>query len=357
TVITFDCQLCVTVSNPIIECKPNGGGYDYTVDITNNSSHTVTKISLIMISPTNLAQFNPIDFSFLAFLPNTTQTITTCIEPVLGGNPLIPGTQIDYQGVLWDEKFNEFWCCHADTFSVILPPCEEECPMLVNASFNCADTDVDGDGTIDISYVLDFVGTGTIDLWSACPDLNLGTITINNTAQLTGFILSTNWNSNTVGLSLTNFLPNGDWCHEEFNTYQLPTCGLTGGGGGGHGMDFSTLSDNSINTSKTKLDNIDESDEGSSGSIQIPLESINPIQSRVDNKLILYPNPTIDFINVKGSLGASIEIFDINGKLIQSAKMNEVELELDVSNITVGLYFVRMTLSDGTIQTSRFVRQ
>lgn len=68
----------------------------------------------------------------------------------------------------------------------------------------------------------------------------------------------------------------------------------------------------------------------------------------IDNTLGIYPNPANDVLHIKANSAIkSIEIYDVQGKIIQT-KITNVENEvLDVSNLTQGLYFLMIKTETG----------
>lgn len=72
----------------------------------------------------------------------------------------------------------------------------------------------------------------------------------------------------------------------------------------------------------------------------------------------VYPNPATDFINVKlfGSEARKfrIEIINISGTIVSSATLDfittyNIVQQIDISNLTIGFYFVRVASDDAKI--------
>ena len=81
------------------------------------------------------------------------------------------------------------------------------------------------------------------------------------------------------------------------------------------------------------------------------------------NLIRLYPNPAKDYIDVvvNGDMLNinKMEVYDVYGKLIVVVEANNdspVQTRINVSDLTSGMYFVRLTTSAGTV-TKSFVRQ
>ena len=70
----------------------------------------------------------------------------------------------------------------------------------------------------------------------------------------------------------------------------------------------------------------------------------------------LYPNPASSVLTIEASqnLGGDIEIFDLNGKLVKTVSADGMNLEIDVSSLENGLYFLHFT-TDKQINVKRFV--
>jgi hypothetical protein len=77
-----------------------------------------------------------------------------------------------------------------------------------------------------------------------------------------------------------------------------------------------------------------------------------------DNSIVMYPNPTKDKLNFKGSnfnldSNSGYEIFDISGKIINKGILNSKSL--DVSYLSNGLYFIRLDV-DGSVNSLKFIK-
>jgi hypothetical protein len=76
----------------------------------------------------------------------------------------------------------------------------------------------------------------------------------------------------------------------------------------------------------------------------------------VNTKLVLYPNPTSGKLTVETLPGSIIEILDVQGKILTSFHNNQGESELDVSLLPKGMYFARITNSEGKATTVKFLK-
>ena len=82
----------------------------------------------------------------------------------------------------------------------------------------------------------------------------------------------------------------------------------------------------------------------------------------LETRLKLYPNPAQDSITLESLQGLqlnSVEIFDLNGKRLQTLDLsssNDRLIELNISSFNSGVYFVKVNSTEGT-STLKFVKQ
>ena len=74
-------------------------------------------------------------------------------------------------------------------------------------------------------------------------------------------------------------------------------------------------------------------------------------------KFSFYPNPTSNKIYLYGtpSEGGSIHIYSVQGKLLLSLK--SLSSELDVSQLSSGIYFMQLVSSDGSREVLKFIKE
>jgi uncharacterized repeat protein (TIGR01451 family) len=74
--------------------------------------------------------------------------------------------------------------------------------------------------------------------------------------------------------------------------------------------------------------------------------------------IALYPNPVQNHltIDLKNHANANIQLHDMLGKVILSKSINGQSAELDVSNLSVGMYFVKVN-ADGNAKTFKILKQ
>jgi uncharacterized Ntn-hydrolase superfamily protein len=83
--------------------------------------------------------------------------------------------------------------------------------------------------------------------------------------------------------------------------------------------------------------------------------------NKVAQQLELYPNPAQDSIILEIAAGLTVsgyEIFDVNGKKVQTvnfSEINELKAQINISNYRSGVYFLKVTSTEGTA-TLKFVK-
>jgi len=85
---------------------------------------------------------------------------------------------------------------------------------------------------------------------------------------------------------------------------------------------------------------------------------VTPIkQISRDAALTIYPNPAQNllYLNAQSSMN-NIEIYSGMGALLSHIRINDKNKIIDVSNFQPGMYFIRVTLLDGKITTSKFIK-
>ncbi len=70
----------------------------------------------------------------------------------------------------------------------------------------------------------------------------------------------------------------------------------------------------------------------------------------------IFPNPSTDILKLKGDPVMSIRVFDTNGKVYLSKKMEADQQIVDISNFPSAIYFIEMKTAKGNI-VSRFIKE
>ncbi len=90
---------------------------------------------------------------------------------------------------------------------------------------------------------------------------------------------------------------------------------------------------------------------------------------RVDNRtpatldhLELFPNPTQNQLNIlmeqqSEAQWIGVELYDLHGRLLISQSMHANQATLNVADLSVGLYVIRVQSANGQQQTKQFVKE
>jgi hypothetical protein len=75
----------------------------------------------------------------------------------------------------------------------------------------------------------------------------------------------------------------------------------------------------------------------------------------------IYPNPsstsiTLELPNTKSVYNTTLTIYNVNFQQAISLRITEITTEVDISTLSCGVYFVRLT-NDSTVQFGKFVKQ
>ncbi len=68
-----------------------------------------------------------------------------------------------------------------------------------------------------------------------------------------------------------------------------------------------------------------------------------------DDSILVYPNPTTSVINIQSDFNMkSIQLYDVQGRLLQTSIENNTNAVIDISQKTTGIYFLKITSDKGT---------
>jgi len=75
------------------------------------------------------------------------------------------------------------------------------------------------------------------------------------------------------------------------------------------------------------------------------------VESISNNGVLIYPNPTNDYLNITGDFGNEIqvEISDISGKVIRLLSSSDSITRINVQGMSAGVYFIRITDGDKSV--------
>jgi hypothetical protein len=85
-----------------------------------------------------------------------------------------------------------------------------------------------------------------------------------------------------------------------------------------------------------------------------------PNYNRMENALMLYPNPasnkiTLDIQQSKALQNSFITVYNINGQLLMQQPLIEPQTEIDISKLEKGFYFIKLS-NDANTSMSKFIK-
>jgi hypothetical protein len=76
--------------------------------------------------------------------------------------------------------------------------------------------------------------------------------------------------------------------------------------------------------------------------------------------LSAFPNPTFDFLTLKiessTTKNLSYLLFDMNGKLLATQKLDGVETKIAMNNYAAATYFIKITENNNTLKTFKIIK-
>jgi len=93
-------------------------------------------------------------------------------------------------------------------------------------------------------------------------------------------------------------------------------------------------------------------------------EIIGIKETKINNpEISVFPNPTNDFLTLKIDVSTPLnirflyyQIYDINGKLLESKKLADYETTISTANLVSGIYFLKITDENKEIKTFKIVK-
>lgn len=106
---------------------------------------------------------------------------------------------------------------------------------------------------------------------------------------------------------------------------------------------------------------------GSNGTVRQGLQQAFEISTvlgienhSINLQLAVYPNPTTNFLNLNienNELSSlSFQLFDLNGKLIESRKITNTTESIYVENLPRATYFLKVADNNNTIKTFKIIK-
>lgn len=99
----------------------------------------------------------------------------------------------------------------------------------------------------------------------------------------------------------------------------------------------------------------DYNNPSSGDSVTFHVSSINVgLEEGLTSKIALYPNPAADYIHVNADVKA-LEFFDASGVLVLASEVMADNQKISTSELSAGLYMVKLTLLDGSTELTKVV--
>jgi hypothetical protein len=76
-----------------------------------------------------------------------------------------------------------------------------------------------------------------------------------------------------------------------------------------------------------------------------------------DNSIKMYPNPTNSLVNISGDFNIkSIQLFDVQGRLLQTSLSNDTNTVLDLAQRAKGMYFIKV-ISEAGVKVEKLIKK
>ena len=77
----------------------------------------------------------------------------------------------------------------------------------------------------------------------------------------------------------------------------------------------------------------------------------------IDKSVKIYPNPTSSIVNISGDFNIkSIQLFDVQGRLLQTSLSNDTNTILDLTQKAKGMYFIKV-ISEAGIKVEKIIKK
>ena len=87
-------------------------------------------------------------------------------------------------------------------------------------------------------------------------------------------------------------------------------------------------------------------DEGFCGSFQINVQ--NEVEETEINNIAVYPNPVRDLLNIENANNINVTIYSANGQMVKNLSNVNGNITVNTSELSNGLYFVKMQNANAT---------
>lgn len=192
-----------------------------------------------------------------------------------------------------------------------------------------------------LHYIINFENIGTADA------INVVVKDVIDTAKFDEKSLQVLSSSHPVEAKIS-----GNVAEFVFQNINLTTTG-NGGGGGGHGnilLKIKTRANLAIGDVVTNKADIffDYNAPIVTNLASTVFQSLSVDEHTVDTSVAVYPNPTSNSINIKSNNAIkSIQLFDVQGRLLFTRIAGEVTETVDLSTKAAGVYFMRIMTTQG----------
>jgi hypothetical protein len=86
-------------------------------------------------------------------------------------------------------------------------------------------------------------------------------------------------------------------------------------------------------------------------------QTLSNTDFEIDESILLYPNPTNSVIHIESETAIqSIEVYDVQGRILQTQLTNEKQTTIDLTQKTKGIYFFKVTTDKG-IKVEKLIKE
>jgi hypothetical protein len=91
-------------------------------------------------------------------------------------------------------------------------------------------------------------------------------------------------------------------------------------------------------------------------SAEVKIKTITTLNKNIEDgqNLVLFPNPTSEFLNVSNAKNAQLSVYSIEGRILRTNYSKTDNAKIDVSKFKSGSYIIRIT-KDNLITNYRFI--
>ena len=193
--------------------------------------------------------------------------------------------------------------------------------------------------------------TFTTDTTVVLTDPTVTTLAATNISQTSATLLAVIINPDNVPITATGF----QWKATNGGSY-TPVAGTVTGSS--FSADLTGLTANTAYTFRAFITYNGTTVYGDEMSFTTEADSTG-IESRLANSVTLYPNPANEYVEIRvdGDVNVTMmEVYDVYGKLVRLPDATPPQTRINVSGLSAGTYFVRVT-TEGGVVTKTFVKR